>query len=101
MILAGHAAGIVSPLTAACIHSSWQHGWAVGKAVAQHERDAGPSPELAAERAAPRYRIKRALRWAFDHCQMDWPFDLMLGAAPMRWAAERVYFHRRAKSSWR
>ena len=52
-------------------------------------------PDGVAGLAAPRYRVKRALRWAFDHLQMDWPFDLMLGAAPMRWAAERVYFGRR------
>lgn len=94
VILTGDAAGIVSPVTAGGIHSAWQHGWTVGEAVARHLRDGGPSPERIAERAAPRYRIKRALRWAFDHAQMDWPFDLMLGAAPMRWAAERVYFGR-------
>ena len=94
VILTGDAAGIVSPVTAGGIHSAWQHGWTVGEAVARHLRDGGPSPERIAERAAPRYRVKRALRWAFDHAQMDWPFDLMLGSAPMRWAAERVYFHR-------
>jgi flavin-dependent dehydrogenase len=92
VILTGDAAGIVSPVTAGGIHSAWQHGWAVGEAIARHLRDGGPSPQGAAERAAPRYRIKRALRWAFDHFQMDWPFELMLGTAPMRWAAERVYF---------
>jgi digeranylgeranylglycerophospholipid reductase len=94
VILTGDAAGIVSPVTAGGIHSAWQHGWTVGEAIARHLRDGGPSPARIAECAAPRYRVKRALRWAFDHCQMDWPVDLMLGTAPMRWAAERVYFHR-------
>jgi digeranylgeranylglycerophospholipid reductase len=92
VILTGDAAGIVSPVTAGGIHSAWLHGWAVGEAIARHLRDGGPSPAAVAERAAPRYRAKRALRWAFDRFQMDWPFDLMLGTAPMRWAAERVYF---------
>ena len=41
------------------------------------------------------FRTKRVLRWAFDHLQMDWPFDLLLHSAPLRWAAEQVYFHRR------
>lgn len=95
VLLTGDAAGIVSPVTAGGIHSAWQHGWATGEAVARHLRDGGPSPERVVERAAPRYRIKRALRWAFDHAQMDWPFDLMLGSAPMRWAAEHIYFGRR------
>ena len=72
VILTGDAAGIVSPVTAGGIHSAWQHGWTVGEGIARHLRDGGPSPERIAERAAPRYRIKRALRWA----------------------AERVYFHR-------
>lgn len=97
-ILTGDAAGIVSPVTAGGIHSAWRHGWSTGEAIARHLRDGGPSPERVAERAAPRYRMKRALRWAFDRAQMDWPFDLLLGSAPMRWAAERVYFgHRTAE----
>jgi len=95
VILTGDAAGIVSPVTAGGIHSAWRHGWATGEAIARHLRDSGPSPERIAERAAPRYRLKRALRWAFDRAQMDWPFDLLLGSAPMRWAAERIYFGRR------
>lgn len=45
--------------------------------------------------AAPRFRTKRALRWQFDRCQMDWPFDLLLGTALLRGAAGQVYFHRR------
>jgi hypothetical protein len=45
--------------------------------------------------AAPRFRTKRALRWAFDRLQFDWPFDLLLHSPPLRWAAEQVYFHKR------
>ncbi len=97
VILTGDAAGIVSPVTAGGIHSAWQHGWTVGESIARHLRDGGPSPELVAERAAPRYRVKRGLRWAFDHAQMDWPIDLMLNTAPLRWAAERVYFGQRSR----
>jgi hypothetical protein len=36
-----------------------------------------PSPEQVAIDVAPRFRSKRVLRWAFDHLQMDWPFDLL------------------------
>lgn len=94
-ILTGDAAGIVSPVTAGGIHSAWEHGWAVGRAIASHLREAGPLPERVALEAAPRFRAKRALRWAFDHLQFDWPFDLLLYSPPLRWAAERVYFHKR------
>ncbi len=95
-ILTGDAAGIVSPLTAGGIHSAWNHGWAVGQAIARHLRHGGPSPERIAVEAVPRFRSKRVLRWAFDRLQMDWPFDLLIGTSPLRWAAEQVYFHHRA-----
>lgn len=95
VILTGDAAGIVSPVTAGGIHSAWEHGWSVGRAVAAHLRDGAPSPERIAVEAAPRFRTKRALRWAFDRLQFDWPFDLLLYSPPLRWAAEQVYFHKR------
>lgn len=98
-ILTGDAAGIVSPLTAGGIHSAWKHGWAVGEAIARHLRHGGPAPEEAALRAVPRYRTKRLLRFAFDRLQMDWPFDLLIGTPPLRWAAERVYFNRGRNAS--
>jgi flavin-dependent dehydrogenase len=94
-ILTGDAAGIVSPVTAGGIHSAWNHGWGVGRAIAAFLRDRGKPAELAAIDAAPRFRTKRMLRWAFDHFQFDWPFDLFLHTTPLRRAAEQVYFHRR------
>ena len=95
VILTGDAAGIVSPVTAGGIHSAWQHGWAVGEAIALHVRGEGPAPEDIAESAAPRFRAKHALRWAFDRFQADWPFDLLLHSTPLRWIAEQIYFHKR------
>lgn len=94
VLLTGDAAGIVSPLTAGGIHSAWRHGWAVGGAIASQLRAGGPDPRDVALAAAPRYRTKRALRWAFDHLQADWAFDLLIGTAPLRWAANRTYFER-------
>jgi flavin-dependent dehydrogenase len=106
-ILTGDAAGIVSPVTAGGIHSAWEHGWAVGRAIAARVRDDSemppratqgvPSPEQVAIDAAPRFRAKRALRWAYDRLQFDWPFDLLLHSPPLRWAAEQVYFHKRGR----
>ena len=93
-ILTGDATGIVSPVTAGGIHSAWKHGWAVGEAIARHLRHGGLSPERVAQQAVPRYRSKRLLRQAFDTLQADWPFDLLIGTPPLRWAAERVYFNR-------
>ncbi|WP_422507503.1 NAD(P)/FAD-dependent oxidoreductase [Stenotrophomonas sp. GZD-301] len=95
VMLTGDAAGIVSPLSAGGIHSSWRHGWTVGDAIALHLRGQGPVPEMVAARAAPRFRAKRVLRWAMDHLQMDWPLNLALQSGAMRRVAEQVYFHRR------
>jgi flavin-dependent dehydrogenase len=97
VILTGDAAGIVSPVTAGGIHSAWKHGWQVGEAIALHVRGDGPAPEQVAVDAVPKFRVKRALRWAYDHCQFDWPFDLLLYSAPLRWAAEQMYFHKRSQ----
>jgi len=96
VMLVGDAAGIVSPVTAGGIHSAWRHGWSVGEAIARHLRHGGPPPERIAGDTAPRFRTKRALRVAYDRMQMDWPFDLLLNSAPLRWAAEQVYFHKRS-----
>ena len=94
-ILTGDAAGIVSPVTAGGIHAAWDHGWAVGRAIAATLRDGAPPAEQASIAAAPRFRAKGALRWAYDRLQFDWPFDLLLHSPPLRWAAEQVYFHSR------
>jgi len=98
VMLTGDAAGIVSPVTAGGIHSAWEHGWTIGRAIVSHLRDSGPPPERVALEAAPRFRAKRALRWTFDKLQFDWPFDLLLYSPPLRWAAEQVYFHKRRNS---
>ena len=94
-LLVGDAAGMVSPVTAGGIHSAWEHGWTVGRAIASSLRDGGSAPEQIAIDTAPRFRTKRALRWAYDRLQFDWPFDLLLHSPPLRWAAEQVYFHKR------
>ena len=91
-ILTGDAAGIVSPVTAGGIHSAWEHAWTVGRAIAARVRGDGPPAEQVAIDAAPRFRTKRALRWAYDHLPFDWPFDLLLCSPPLRWAAGQVYF---------
>ncbi|MFB5207020.1 NAD(P)/FAD-dependent oxidoreductase [Stenotrophomonas sp. 3diitr2024] len=95
LILTGDAAGIVSPLSAGGIHSSWRHGWAVGEAIARHLRGQGPEAERVAQQVAPAFHGKRLLRWAMDHLQVDWPFNALLHTSATRRIAEQIYFHRR------
>ena len=95
-LLVGDAAGMVSPVTAGGIHTALQHGERAGEAIARFVRGEVDDPSTWFVRSYPDFRIKRALRWGFDHFQSDWLFNRLLATAPMRRAAERIYFHRKA-----
>lgn len=94
-VLIGDAAGMVSPVTAGGIHAGLRHGASVGRALADALLSSRPYVEPADAAAIAHLAGKRMLRWAFDHLQWDWPFDLMLGSAPLRRMAEQLYYHRR------
>ena len=95
VLLVGDAAGLVSPVTAGGIHTAVRHGEAAGLAIADHLRGHRKDPAQWFPQTYPRFHLKRALRWGYDHFQADWLFNLMLNSWPMRRAAEIVYFHRR------
>jgi digeranylgeranylglycerophospholipid reductase len=94
-LLVGDAAGMVSPVTAGGIHMALQYGAMSGHAIADFLSGRGPDPSGFAARVYPKFRVKRALRFAFDHFQTDWAFNLLLATRPVREAASLVYFHRR------
>ncbi|QGW82197.1 NAD(P)/FAD-dependent oxidoreductase [Variovorax paradoxus] len=95
-LLVGDAAGMVSPVTAGGIHTALQHGERAGEAIAQFVRGKAQDPAGWFVRSYPRFRLKRAMRWAFDHFQSDWMFNRLLGTPQLRRVAELVYFHRKA-----
>jgi digeranylgeranylglycerophospholipid reductase len=92
-LLVGDAAGMVSPVTAGGIHTALKHGLAAGNAVADflHGRAEDPSDWFV--QSYPRFRVKRLLRFLFDHFQSDLAFNWLLSTRPMRSAASIVYFH--------
>ena len=92
-LLVGDAAGIVSPVTAGGIHTALKHGLAAGHAIADYLTGRSGDPHLWFTRSYPRYRLKRLLRFGFDHFQSDLLFDLMLSTRAMRTAAGVIYFH--------
>jgi digeranylgeranylglycerophospholipid reductase len=94
-LLVGDAAGMVSPVTAGGIHTALQHGEGAGKAVARFVRGEVGDPAAWFVRGYPGFRLKRTLRWAFDHFQSDWMFNHLLGTPQMRRVAELIYFHRK------
>jgi digeranylgeranylglycerophospholipid reductase len=96
-MLVGDAAGMVSPATAGGIHTALEHGEQVGHAVAAYVAGRTDDPAQWLPGRFPRFRIKRALRWIFEHTQSDWVFDQLVGTAPLRRTAELVYFHRKGE----
>lgn len=94
-LLVGDAAGMVSPVTAGGIHTALKHGAAAGRAIATFLQGCGDDPALEFVSTYPNFRLKRLLRFAFDHFQSDTAFNLLLGTRPMRAAASIVYFHRK------
>jgi digeranylgeranylglycerophospholipid reductase len=94
-MLVGDAAGMVSPVTAGGIHTALKHGLAAGHAIADFLNGKSSDPSEGFVRAYPRFRVKRLLRYLFDHFQSDLAFNLLLGTRPMRSAASIVYFHRK------
>ncbi len=96
VLLVGDAAGMVSPVTAGGIHTAMKHGLAAGHAIAEYLAGKQEDPSIWFVNSYPRFRLKRLLRFLFDHFQSDFVFNRLLGSKPMRTAAGLVYFHRRA-----
>jgi flavin-dependent dehydrogenase len=94
-LLVGDAAGMVSPVTAGGIHTALKHGLAAGHAVAEFLEGKCEDPAQWFAASYPKFRVKRVLRFLFDHFQSDLLFNLMLASRPMRMAASQIYFHRR------
>ena len=95
VLLVGDAAGMVSPVTAGGIHTALKHGLAAGHAIGDFLNGKCEDPSGWFVRSYPQFRLKRLLRFLFDHFQSDLLFDLLLGTRPMRMAAGVVYFHRK------
>ena len=93
VLLVGDAAGMVSPVTAGGIHTALKHGLAAGHAISDFLTGKCEDPSGWFIRSYPQFRMKRVLRFLFDHFQSDLLFNLLLGTKPMRMAAGVVYFH--------
>jgi digeranylgeranylglycerophospholipid reductase len=95
VLLVGDAAGMVSPLTAGGIHTALKHGLAAGHAIADFLNGRREDPSGWFVRSYPDFRMKRLLRFLFDHFQSDALFDALLFTRPIRAAASVIYFHRK------
>lgn len=94
-MLIGDAAGWVSPATAGGIRLAFRWGRRAGALLADHLQSGGPDPAKALARELPAFRLKRTMRRLLDVAPPNALLDVVLGTAPMRALAQRVYFHRR------
>jgi digeranylgeranylglycerophospholipid reductase len=95
VLLVGDAAGWVSPMTGGGIRLAFKYGRRAASLIADRLQNGGAAPEVALAREVPRFRAKRALRYALDLAPPNFLIDMALASAPMRRIAERLYFHRR------
>lgn len=79
VLLAGDAAGLVSPLTAGGIHAAIDHGERIAEAVALQVRNPAFDVVAAVEARNPRFRRGSWLRFAFDHAGTDALMDALIG----------------------
>lgn len=95
VLLAGDAAGLVSPLTAGGIHTAMDSGTLVADAIASRLLQGSVQPHRVVAAAYPRFFWKRPLRWLadceWDNCTLEW----MLGQPALWRLAPLVYFHRK------
>ncbi len=95
VLLIGDAAGWVSPMTGGGIRLALRYGRRAGALIAEHLEGAGPFPAAQLARELPSFAAKRMLRAMLDLAPPNALTNAMLATAPMRWIAERIYFHRR------
>lgn len=93
-LLVGDAAGMVSPVTAGGIHTALKYGMASGHAIADFLEGRCEDPAVGLVQRYPRFRVKRALRVAYDRLQSDVLINALLSTSAMRKFASRLYFHR-------
>jgi len=95
VLLVGDAAGLVSPLTAGGIRLALQLGRKAGVVIAEHLQDGGPEPGRVMAKDYPSFAIKTWIRRAWGLAPPNWLLEKTLFTPPMRFAARRIYFHRR------
>jgi digeranylgeranylglycerophospholipid reductase len=98
VLLVGDAAGHVSPLTGGGIRLAFRYGRRAAQLIADHLTRDGPPPGRVLAREMPGFARKLLLRSVMDFGPPNWLYNLLIGTAPMRAVARRIYFHRRAEA---
>jgi flavin-dependent dehydrogenase len=100
VLLIGDAAGMVSPVTGGGIHTALHFGRRAAQLVSDWLGDRGAHPAAIMAQEAPRWRLKRLLRFGLDLAPPNAMINAMLMSAPARALAQRLYFHARGGGSF-
>lgn len=87
VMLIGDAAGMVSPLTAGGIDSSYRYGKLAGDAIADYLQGTAPHPGNVVRSAYQSDAWKRCARWSYDHLPLAACLDLGFEAG---WLLKRL-----------
>lgn len=94
VLLAGDAAGLVSPLTAGGIHAAIDHGERIAEAIAEQLRRPSFDVVAAVDARNPRFRRAGWMRTAYEHCASNTLFDATIGRAWTASLIRRVAYRR-------
>jgi len=92
ILLAGDAMGLVSPLSGGGIHVAAMFGFITAEIIFDHLKNGGPEPAKVIKKILPRWRFKKLLRTAINHCP-DILFDIGFRMPFFSAAAKKIFFH--------
>jgi flavin-dependent dehydrogenase len=96
VLVAGDAAGLVSPLTAGGIHAAIDHGERIADAIAHQLHEPSFDVVAAVEARNPRFRSGAWLRTAFEHGASDALMDALIGRPWVASLVRRIAYRRAA-----
>jgi hypothetical protein len=82
-------------MTGGGIRLALHYGRRAGALIAEHLDGGAPFPAAQLARELPGFGLKKMMRAGLDLAPPNFILNAALGTAPMRWLAERIYFHRR------
>lgn len=94
VLLAGDAAGMVSPLTAGGIRTALQFGDAAGQKIAQYLRGDAKHPSVSLRPFLPHFGNRHALRWLADQNPPNALLQAAVDFSPLAFGVRRLFFNR-------
>lgn len=92
VLLAGDAAGLVSPLTAGGIRPSLHYGKLLARHIDRHMHGEAAAPSLELPKCYPKFRVKRIMRWLFELPIPAWIYEMVILISALRPLMAPVFY---------